>query len=235
MDKENFYQSLEEMKIFLTEEQKNAFERYYQLLIEWNEKMNLTGITDKNLVYLKHFYDSASLCRVIDLKQVETLCDVGTGAGFPGIVLKILFPHLHLTLLDSLGKRLQFLQVVSESLELSNVTFLSIRAEEYAKKHREVFDVVTARAVAPLSHLLEYCIPLVKKNGYFLPLKGNVEEELKNISSINQKLDCSLLVVDRFSLPFENSERSILKFQKISFTTIKYPRNYSEMKKNPLS
>ena len=150
-----FIENLKKINIKITEEQLNQLEKYYQLLIEYNEKMNLTGITEKEQVYLKHFYDSLTINQIIDLNTVETLCDVGTGAGFPGLVIKILFPNINVTLVDSLNKRIEFLNVVIKELNLGNITTLHSRIEEFASISREKFDVVTARAVAPLNILSE--------------------------------------------------------------------------------
>ena len=158
MDKELFILETNKLGIDLTNEMFEKLEKYYELLVEWNEKINLTTITDKKEVFLKHFYDSLTLCKVINLNEVDSLCDIGTGAGFPGIVLKICFPHLKLTLVDALNKRINFLKLVCEELKLNNVECIHARAEEYALKNRDKFDVVTARAVASLPILLEYSI-----------------------------------------------------------------------------
>lgn len=234
MENNLFLESLEKMNIHLTEVQKEQLETYYTLLVEWNQKMNLTGITEKKDVYLKHFYDSATICHIINLNDVQSLCDIGTGAGFPGMVLKILFPKLEVTLIDSLHKRIQFLQFVSKSLSLKKITIIESRAEDYAKSHREKFDVVTSRAVAPLPILMEYSVPLVKEQGHFIPMKAKVEEELKQIHTAIQALHVTLEDELYFLLPIENSQRSLLKFRKNKVTNIKYPRKYSEIKKHPL-
>ena len=234
MNQNEFKEALKEFGIDITEEQLNQLEIYYKLLVEWNEKMNLTGITAKEDVYLKHFYDSLTICKVINLNEINTLCDVGTGAGFPGMVLKIIFPNLHVTLVDSLQKRLTFLSTVKEELGLKDLDIIHARIEEYATKNREKFDVVTARAVAPLNILLEYCIPLVKKDGYFIPLKANVTEELGNSKEAIKKLDVILEKKEEFLLPKENSQRTILLIKKEEKTQKKFPRKYSEIKKRPL-
>ena len=234
MNQNEFKEALKAFGIDITEEQLNQLEIYYKLLVEWNEKMNLTGITAKEDVYLKHFYDSLTICKVINLNEINTLCDVGTGAGFPGMVLKIIFPNLHVTLVDSLQKRLTFLSTVKEELGLKDLDIIHARIEEYATKNREKFDVVTARAVAPLNILLEYCIPLVKKDGYFIPLKANVTEELGNSKEAIKKLDVILEKKEEFLLPKENSQRTILLIKKEEKTQKKFPRKYSEIKKRPL-
>ena len=154
MNLKEFIEELEKLNITLEEKQKEQLEQYYELLILWNQRINLTGITDKEEVYLKHFYDSLTICKIIDLTEQESLCDIGTGAGFPGLVLKIVFPHLKITLLDSLHKRTNFLEEVKKQLNLKEVTILCDRAEIYAKNHKNLFDVVTSIAVSKLPVLL---------------------------------------------------------------------------------
>ena len=178
MDRNEFVIALKELNIDINEIQLNKLEKYYELLVDWNKVMNLTGITEKGQVYLKHFYDSLTLCKTIDLNKEETLCDIGTGAGFPGMVLKIVFPNLRVTLVDSLQKRLKFLKEVINELELHNIELVHSRAEDYVRENREKFDVVTARAVAPINILLEYSLPLVKPNKYFISMKGNISQEI---------------------------------------------------------
>ena len=229
-----FIESLKKLNIEITNEQLKQLELYYELLVEWNNKINLTGITEHNEVYLKHFYDSLTICRDINLNEIDSLADIGTGAGFPGMVIKILFPNLDVDLIDSLGKRIVFLNEVANKLKLQKINIINARAEEYALKERDIYDVVTARAVAPLNILLEYCIPLVKKNGYFIPLKANCEEEIKNIQNAINLLNCKIEKIDKFILPIENSMRTIIKFKKLGNTLNKYPRKYSEIKKKPL-
>jgi 16S rRNA (guanine527-N7)-methyltransferase len=234
MTEAQFVKELKTIGINLTDIQIEQLQQYYELLVTWNERMNLTSITDKESVYLKHFYDSLMLAKVIDLNKVSSLCDVGTGAGFPGLVLKIVYPHLHVTLVDSMQKRVHFLNEVITKLDLKNVQLENVRAEDYSKTTREQFDVVTARAVAKLNILLEYCTPLVKEEGYFIPLKGNVDEEMQNISHALKELTLSIEDNIKFKLPFENSERTIIKFKKEAITNKKYPRSYKEILKKPL-
>lgn len=226
MNQDKFILELSKLNINITELQLKQLERYYELLIEYNKVMNLTGITEKEEVYLKHFYDSLTIAKVIDLNNYQTLCDVGTGAGFPGLVLKILYPNLKVTLLDSLNKRLNFLNVVIKELNLKDVEVVHSRAEEYNKK----FDITIARAVAPLNILLEYCIPLTNVNGYFIAMKGKNEEA----NNALLKLDSEITEINSFLLPIENSDRTIIKIKKLKETNKKFPRKYSEIKKNPL-
>lgn len=226
MNQDKFILELSKLNINITDLQLKQLERYYELLVEYNKVMNLTGITEKEEVYLKHFYDSLTIAKVIDLNQYNTLCDVGTGAGFPGLVLKILYPNLKVTLLDSLNKRLNFLNVVIKELNLKDIETVHVRAEEYKKQ----FDITVARAVAPLNILLEYCIPLTKVNGYFIAMKGKNEEA----SNALLKLNSEIIETNSFLLPIENSDRTIIKIKKLKETNKKYPRKYSEIKKNPL-
>lgn len=176
-----FEEQLGELGIQLNVQQKEQFHRYYELLIEWNKVMNLTGITEYEEVNEKHFVDSLAIVKAIDIKNVNNLIDIGTGAGFPGIPLKIAFPHIHVVLLDSLQKRVKFLDTVIDELGLETIHTLHGRAEDYAKKveYRECFDLCVSRAVANMSTLSEYCLPYVKVGGMFIPYKsGEIEEEL---------------------------------------------------------
>ncbi len=211
MNKEEFINELKKLNITLTSEQLNQLDEYYHLLIEWNEKINLTRITEEKDVYLKHFYDSLTLSRVINLDQELKLCDIGTGAGFPGLVLKIVFPKLKITLVDSLLKRIKFLDIVINKLNLSNIETVHSRAEDYVKFHKKEFDIVTSRAVSRLNNLLEYSTPLVKKNGYFIPMKANCEDEINESLPILKRKNIKIEQIDEFYLPIENSKRTIIK------------------------
>lgn len=233
MNLNRFIEELKLINVSLTQIQLDQLNKYYDLLIEYNKKMNLTGITEYEEVYLKHFYDSLTIAKVIDLNNINTLCDIGTGAGFPGLVLKIVFPNLKITLLDSLNKRVEFLKIVIEELNLDNINVIHTRAEEYALKNRNKFDITTARAVAHTSILLEYAIPLTKINGYFIPLKGNMEEELNEIDNAMNELKVNLIKLEKFKLPIEESNRTILLFKKLNDNK-KYPRKYNEIKKKRL-
>lgn len=233
MNREQFVKELENINVKITENQLNQLEKYYEMLVEYNKVMNLTGITEHNQVFLKHFYDSLTLAKIIDLKENCTLCDIGTGAGFPGLVIKICFPNLKVVLLDSLNKRTNFLNNVIKELNLKNIEVIHTRAEEYALNHRNQFDITTARAVAHLSILLEYAIPMTKENKYFIALKANVEEEINEIDNALKCLNVKIEERQEFNLPIENSTRTIIKFKKIKDNG-KYPRKYSEIKKNRL-
>lgn len=206
MNKEEFIIAVRELGIELTEEQLNKLDSFYHKLIEWNEKINLTRITEEQDVYLKHFYDSLTIAKVVDLSTKETLCDVGTGAGFPGIVLKIIYPNLKITLVDSLLKRVNYLNTIIAELNLDNINAIHSRGEDYKEK----FDVVTARAVANIEKLLNFTMHLVNKDGIFVAMKGNVEEEMTDqvVSKINKKYN--LVTINKFLLPIENSNRSLV-------------------------
>lgn len=230
MNLDLFIEETKKIGIELTSQQLEKLNQFYELLISWNQKMNLTRIIEKEDVYLKHFYDSLTLSKVIDLKQDLTLCDVGSGAGFPGIVLKICFPNLKITLLDSLQKRVNYLNEIIKELDLKNIEAIHTRAEDYAKQNREKFDIVTARAVANLKILSELCIPMVKVNGLFIAMKANIEEEIENSTEILKKLDSKIEKIETFYLPIENSIRNIVMIQKQKITNNLYPRRIEKMK-----
>ena len=234
MNQNKFIEELKKMDIELTDNQLKQLEKYYELLVEWNEKFNLTNITDKEQVYLKHFYDSITLDKIINLKEQDSLCDIGTGAGFPGLVLKIVFPNLKVTLVDSLNKRIIFLNEVIKELKLSNIEVYHDRAEDFARENIEKFDIVTARAVAHLSVLLEYSIPMVKINKYFIAMKANIETEIEESSNALEKLDAKIVEIEKFKLPLEESNRTIIKVEKLRKTNKKFPRKNSEIKKKRL-
>ena len=230
MNLDLFIEETKKLGIELTSQQLEKLNQFYELLISWNQKMNLTRITEKEDVYLKHFYDSLTLSKVIDLKQDLTLCDVGSGAGFPGIVLRICFPNLKITLLDSLQKRVNYLNEIIKELDLKNIEAIHTRAEDYAKQNREKFDIVTARAVANLKILSELCIPMVKVNGLFIAMKANIEKEIENSTEILKKLDSKIEKIETFYLPIENSIRNIIMIQKQKPTNNLYPRRIEKMK-----
>ena len=237
MKPEEFYQRLQEVHgIPLTDVQKKQFHQYFQLLVEWNEKMNLTAITDEEGVYLKHFYDSLALGFHHELLN-QTLCDVGAGAGFPSIPLKIVFPDLKVTIVDSLNKRITFLNTLVETLGLRDVQCFHDRAETFGqnKNFRASYDVVTARAVAKLSVLSEFCMPLVKKQGYFLALKAahtevELEEAKKAIAILGGKVEGDV----SFDLPHEGGNRHVVTILKTKETPNKYPRKPGIPLKKPL-
>ena len=234
MNINEFILNLKKINIDITEEQLKQLEEYYNLLIEWNSKINLTRIVEKEDVYLKHFYDSATINKIINLNEISNFCDFGTGAGFPGLVIKILFPKLNVTLVDSLNKRINFLNQVIEKLNLKNITTVHSRIEDFARENRNKFDLVTARGVAPLNILLEYAMPIVKKDKYFLAMKSNITEELKLSENAIKVMNAKLVKKEEFLLPYEESNRTLLLFEKVEITNNKYPRNNNEIKKRPL-
>ena len=212
------------------------FSLYYNYLVQENEKYNLTNITEKEEAYIKHFYDSIQLEKVIDLNNVSTLCDVGSGAGFPSIPLKILEDSLEVWIVDSLNKRINFLKELCDKLEIK-VNLVCDRAEEFQKGKREYFDIVTARAVARLNILDELCMPLVKKDGYFLAMKASeyleeLEEAKKGINILGGKTE----KVFDYNLPYNGDMeyRNVIVIKKIEHTNNKYPRDFAKIKKNPL-
>lgn len=233
MNDKEFKEELSKLGIVLTSTQENQLEMYYNLLIEWNNKMNLTGITEKNSVYLKHFYDCITLIKAIDLTKNLKIVDVGTGAGFPGLVLKIVFPNLDVVLVDALNKRINFLNHVIESLKLENIEAIHDRIENYAKNNLEVFDLVTCRAVAKLNIISELCLPLAKINGYFIPMKATIEDEISDTKYL-EVLKSKVESVITFNLPIENSVRNLIVIKKYGSIDKKYPRQYDKIIKNPL-
>ena len=232
MNLNEFKVEVDKLGIKVTEEGISKLEKYALLLKEWNEKINLTAITEKEQVFLKHFYDSLTLVKIIDLSKVDSICDLGTGAGFPGVVLKIFFPNLKLTLVDALNKRINFLDVVVKELNLENVTLVHARAEEYGKNHRECFDVVTARALSSFPILLEYGIPLLKTCGHLIAMRG-LNDSIDGINAL-KVLNSKINNIIEFKLPFEESNRTLVDIVKISQTSLKYPRRYAEIKKKPI-
>lgn len=236
MNEEQFIAALRAQGFELTEKQLKQFAIYYENLVEWNEKINLTAVTEKEEVYLKHFFDSLTPSFYFDFKEIETLCDVGAGAGFPSIPLKILFPHIKLTIVDSLNKRINFTNHLAAELNLEQVQFIHDRAETFGRSEkRETYDVVTARAVARLSVLSELCLPLVRKGGHFLALKGaqgeiEIEEGLFAVNILGGEIVAN----HQFTLPMEESTRYIVDIEKRRQTAKKYPRKAGTPAKEPL-
>lgn len=232
---EKFRQGLENLKLELTEKQIEQFLKYYEMLVEKNKVMNLTAITEYDEVIEKHFLDSISLCQVYDLSKPVKILDMGTGAGFPGVPLKIAFPEVEITLADSLNKRIKFLDEVIEELGLQKVTTIHARAEELArnKEHRENYDLVVSRAVANLSTLGEYCIPFVKMSGNFISYKsGEIEEEVNAASKAIKILGGQIKDIYKFDL--SDQKRSFVTIEKIKTTPKTYPRKAGTPSKEPL-
>ena len=238
-DLTKFKHGLEELNITLTDEQIEQFLQYYEMLVEKNKVMNLTGITEYEEVIQKHFLDSLSLIRVIPdiASQKLTVIDLGTGAGFPGIPLKIAFPELEITLMDSLNKRILFLQEVIDALGLKKVSAVHGRAEEMASNatHRQQYDLCVSRAVSNLAVLTEYCLPFVKKGGLFVSYKSadsdaEIQEGKKAISILGGKLTS----VDKFQLPDSDLRRALVCIQKVQDRPKKYPRKAGTPAKMPI-
>ena len=209
---EEFIKEVEALGLKVTEEKLEQLNIIYNTLVETNKTMNLTRITEKDDVYLKHFYDSLTLAKVYDLSKVNTLCDIGTGAGFPGLVLKIFYPNLEITLVDSLLKRVKYLNSLIDKLELTGIKAYHNRAEDIIKENKK-FDIVTARAVSALPKLLLWTMPLVNKNGSFLAMKGNVEEELELSKDIMKKHNWYVNKKENFTLPTKEDVRTILEIK----------------------
>ncbi|MDD3361333.1 MAG: 16S rRNA (guanine(527)-N(7))-methyltransferase RsmG [Hespellia sp.] len=235
---EIFEHKLSQLGIKLSSKQYQQFDQYFELLVEWNKVMNLTGITEYEEVNEKHFVDSLAIVKATDINQIHTIIDIGTGAGFPGIPLKIAFPHLKIVLLDSLGKRVKFLNTVIEVLALTDMTAIHGRAEDFAKQkeYREQFDLCVSRAVANLSTLSEYCLPYVRTGGMFISYKsGDVDEELTLSKKAVHILGGRLEDTVKFELPDTDIGRSFVKIKKIQSTSGKYPRKAGLPSKEPLS
>lgn len=234
----NIVEELRQLEIIINEEQEKQFITYYELLIEWNSFMNLTTITEFDEVLIKHFVDSLSLIKAYDLAKESSIIDIGTGAGFPGIPLKIVYPHLQITLLDSLMKRTKFLNEVKEKLELSGLDVIHGRAEDYAKPEalREKFDLCVSRAVANLATLSEYCLPFVKTGGFFISYKSDhVTEELwsakKAIAILGGKIENQV----EFTLPGTDICRNLLVIKKSKLTPKQFPRKAGLPGKEPIA
>ena len=236
-DTTDFIKKCEKIGITLSEKQISQFMTYYDLLVEWNSFMNLTAITEFNEVIDKHFIDSLAICEYVDFKNGDSLIDIGTGAGFPGIPLKIVFPELRITLLDSLNKRIKFLDTVIESLGLENVETIHGRAEDFAKQqsYREKYDFVISRAVANLATLSELCIPFAKEDKYFISYKAEkcneeLEDAKKAISILGGKVEKQI----EYKLPDTDMNRNLLLIKKVKSTPNKYPRKAGTPAKEPI-
>lgn len=228
---------IEDLGIKTSDKMLDNFKIYRDILVDWNQKMNLTGIEDEKEVYIKHFLDSVSAVRNGYIKDGMSIIDIGTGAGFPGMPLRICLENLKVTLLDSLNKRINFLQEVSNNLGIDNIEFIHGRAEDFAKEenYREQYDIATARAVAGLPVLMEFCVPFVKVGGYFICLKGpNANLELEESKAAMEVLGVKFIEKINVELPDSDLNHNILVFEKVENTPAKYPRKAGKPAKNPI-
>lgn len=232
MSIEEFIEELTKLKIKPTEKELKDLERYCDLLIEYNKKFNLTAIKTKEDIYLKHFYDSLTLAKAVDLTKNIKVLDIGTGAGFPGLVLKIFYPNLEITLLDSNHKKIMFLEEVIKELDLKNIYCLNSRAENLKDSYREYFDIVTSRAVSHLRILSELSIPYLKVNGKLIAMKSSYEQEIMESTGILKKLDSKIKEIITFKLPIEESNRTLIVIEKEKETNQIYPRSYDKIVKS---
>lgn len=235
--KNKFEHQLEQLGITVSDRQREQFQKYYEMLVKWNEVMNLTAITEYDEVNEKHFVDSLAIVKGLDMNEVDYMIDIGTGAGFPGIPLKIIYPHLKVTLLDSLNKRVKFLDEVLRTLELENVKTLHGRAEDYSREeeYREKYDLCVSRAVSNLSVLSEYCIPYVKIGKMFVSYKSvNVDEEVEQSLNAIRILGGKLIKIDKIKLPDSDISRAFVYIEKVKSTSKKYPRKAGVPAKEPL-
>lgn len=232
MNIDTFKKEIAKLNIEITEKNLEDLDIYKEMLLEYNKKFNLTAIKTEEEIYLKHFYDSLTLVKGVDLTKNLKILDIGTGAGFPGLVLKIFYPELEITLLDSNHKKIMFLEQVIKRLNLKNITCLNTRAENLPNNYREYFDIVTSRAVAHLRILSELSIPYLKVNGNLIAMKGISETEIKESEKILTELNSNILEVIKFNLPIEGSKRSLIIVEKEKETDKKYPRSYDKIMKN---
>ena len=231
MNKDIFINECKKLGIIINDEIMLKLDKYKDLIIEWNNKFNLTTIIEEEDIYLKHFYDSLYVLCISDFNN-KKVCDFGTGAGFPGMIIAIINSSTNVTLIESNNKKVSYLNEVREKLNLDNVNIVCDRAELYGKVNREIFDIVTCRAVSNLKIILELSISLLKVDGLFIPLKSNVEEELKESKNKEKLLGYTLIDKKDYYLPIENSKRTILIYKKVKTTDLKYPRNYNIIKKD---
>ena len=234
MNKNEFIEELKKLNIKVTDEMLEKLDIYCNFLLEYNKHTNLTAIKEENDIYLKHFYDSLTLTKVIDLNEYNTLLDIGSGAGFPGMVLKIFFPHLHVYLVDSNNKKCKFLLELKEKLNVDNLIVINNRIENLYNEFLNSIDIVTARAVTNLPVLTELAIPLVKANKYFIAMKGNAEEELENSMYAIKQLNCSIDNVITFDLYNNSGVRTLISIKKNKNTELKNIRPYDKIIKKPL-
>ena len=231
MTKEEFILECKKIGIKITKEQSEKLDLYKDELIDWNKKFNLTTITEEKDIYLKHFYDSLCLVKSTDINN-KKVCDFGVGAGFPGMVLSIVFDTSSFTLIESNSKKITFLENIKQKLNLNNVTIINDRTENYGKNNREKFDIVTCRAVSNLKIIIKLSISLLKVNGLFIPMKSNVDDEFNASLEKSKRLGYKFINKIEYYLPIECSKRTLIIYKKIKETDLKYPRNYNLIKKD---
>ena len=232
MNKEEFIKYCNELNIIIDDKIYDKFLKYYDLLFEWNNKFNMTTITKKEDVFLLHFYDSLCLSKAVDLSKYKNLCDFGTGAGFPGLVLGIIYSNLNITLIESNNKKCTFLNEVIDKLQLKNIKVINDRMENYSKNNIENFDLITCRAVTSIPIIIELSMQSLKINGYLVPLKSNCLEEIKKYKYLEKNLNFKLIEIIDYELPINNANRTIPIYKKTGKTSSKYPRNYNVILKN---
>ncbi len=226
MNKEEFILHCKDINIYITEELYNKLYDYFVMLKEWNNKFNLTSILEEKDVFLLHFYDSLCLTKAIDLNKKQTLLDFGTGAGFPGMVIALLFNNIDVTLIESNNKKCMFLNEIKDKLNIKNVVIICDRIENYGIKNREKFDIVTCRAVTSIPMIIELSTSVLKVGGYLVPLKTDCKSEIKEYDYLNKEFNLELEEIVEYSLPINDAIRMIPRYKKLKITNSKYPRNY---------
>ena len=231
MNKDEFISYCEELGIVISEELYKKLYDYFVMLNEWNEKFNMTTILEEKDVFKLHFYDSLCLIKAIDLNKKQSLLDFGTGAGFPGMILALVFDNLDVTLIESNQKKCTFLNEIKNKLSINNVEIINDRIENYGINNREIFDIVTCRAVTSIPMIIELSTSTIKVGGYLVPLKSDCVEEVKKYKNLNNEFNLKLEDIIKYNLPINNEVRMIPKYKKLKETDKKYPRNYGTILK----
>lgn len=230
MTKEEFIINCKNLSIEITEEIYSKLYKYFELLVEWNNRFNMTSILEEKEVFLLHFYDSLCLNK-INLNEINSLCDFGTGAGFPGMVIALVYPNIEVTLVESNNKKCTFLEEIKQQLNIKNVSIFNERIEDFARKNREKYDIVTCRAVTSIPIIIELSTSLIKVNGLLAPLKSNCEEEINKYKYLEKEFNLKLENLIKYNLPINDAYRVIPIYKKLKETDIKYPRNYGTIVK----
>ncbi len=229
MNKNEFIKYCDELNININEDIYNKLYKYYELLNEWNNKFNLTNILEEKDVFLLHFYDSICLTKAINYKDKISLLDFGTGAGFPGMIIALLFSNINVTLIESNNKKCSFLEEIKKELDIKNVNIICDRIENYSKNNREEYDYVTCRAVTSIPIIIEISTSTIKVGGYLVPLKSNSNEEIKKYEYLNKEFNLKIEKIIKYNLPINDAYRMIPVYKKVGITSSKYPRNYSQI------